>query len=298
MAITTFIAYSRPFVTTESRKTELMNCQNIGRHILPRQKLRRSLWSYLCARLSSCSRLAERRRKCDTHCHQYRGAVEGREGIDTRTRLHSEAARTVFIGSGLKVSMAFVGAVMVAKLDGKPKVVFVTSRPCPFAQRVWIALEEVSIPYEMQEVALFGGRKPDWFLQLNPVGKVPVLVVHEDEGGEHGVRKVPKIVTESNDICAYVARRFAPSPSQIMAEDESGRSRARQWQSWVDNELGRFGRDRVTRGLTGRDLHSKELEGCLQHIETVSSWKVFTLCAPLSLHKRQRFLIPTRVSFR
>lgn len=47
------------------------------------------------------------------------------------------------------------------------------------AQKVWIALEVIKAPYEMEEVALYGANgKPDWFWDLNPDGTVPVLVCH------------------------------------------------------------------------------------------------------------------------
>ncbi|CEM18442.1 unnamed protein product [Vitrella brassicaformis CCMP3155] len=49
---------------------------------------------------------------------------------------------------------------------------------CPFAQRTWIALEEAGLPYKLTEVSLYGaGGKPKWFLDLNPKGLVPVLVI-------------------------------------------------------------------------------------------------------------------------
>lgn len=44
---------------------------------------------------------------------------------------------------------------------------------CPFAQRVLLTLEEKHLPYEMKLVNL--SDKPQWFLDINPEGKVPVL---------------------------------------------------------------------------------------------------------------------------
>jgi glutathione S-transferase len=57
------------------------------------------------------------------------------------------------------------------------KARFITNKMCPFAQKVWIALEESQIPYELQEISLYGANgKPAWFRKLNPAGTVPVLV--------------------------------------------------------------------------------------------------------------------------
>lgn len=56
---------------------------------------------------------------------------------------------------------------------------FVTNLQCPFAQKAWCALEASGVPYEMQEISLYGaGGKPAWFWKLNPAGTVPVLVTH------------------------------------------------------------------------------------------------------------------------
>eukprot|EP00527_Entomoneis_sp_CCMP2396_P005511 CAMPEP_0198141394 /NCGR_PEP_ID=MMETSP1443-20131203/4414_1 /TAXON_ID=186043 /ORGANISM="Entomoneis sp., Strain CCMP2396" /LENGTH=283 /DNA_ID=CAMNT_0043804135 /DNA_START=390 /DNA_END=1242 /DNA_ORIENTATION=+ len=55
---------------------------------------------------------------------------------------------------------------------------FVTNKMCPFAQKAWIALETRQVPFEMQEISLYGANgKPDWFWKLNPQGTVPVVVV-------------------------------------------------------------------------------------------------------------------------
>lgn len=64
---------------------------------------------------------------------------------------------------------------------------------CPFAQKAWIALEVANVPYEMQEISLYGpGGKPDWFWQLNPQGTVPVLQTKEGT-----------VLADSDDILDY-----------------------------------------------------------------------------------------------
>ncbi|XP_074576735.1 putative glutathione S-transferase DHAR2, chloroplastic isoform X2 [Curcuma longa] len=44
---------------------------------------------------------------------------------------------------------------------------------CPFTQRVLLTLEEKHLPYDIKLVDL--AKKPDWFLQVSPEGKVPVI---------------------------------------------------------------------------------------------------------------------------
>lgn len=46
---------------------------------------------------------------------------------------------------------------------------------CPFSHRVLLTLEEKGIPYSMKLVDT--SNKPQWFLDVNPEGKVPVLKV-------------------------------------------------------------------------------------------------------------------------
>ncbi|GAB2226299.1 hypothetical protein Droror1_Dr00022101 [Drosera rotundifolia] len=48
---------------------------------------------------------------------------------------------------------------------------------CPFCQRVLLTLEEKQLPYETKLVDLTN--KPEWFLKINPDGKVPVIKLDE-----------------------------------------------------------------------------------------------------------------------
>ena len=44
---------------------------------------------------------------------------------------------------------------------------------CPYVQRALIVLKEKNVPFERVDIDL--ANKPDWFLKLSPLGKVPVL---------------------------------------------------------------------------------------------------------------------------
>lgn len=70
---------------------------------------------------------------------------------------------------------------------------------CPFSQRVMMALVLKGIPYTPKPVSL-GANKPNWFLALNPAGKVPVYV------------KGDKVVPDSGEIVMYLEKEF-PTPS-------------------------------------------------------------------------------------
>jgi glutathione S-transferase len=57
------------------------------------------------------------------------------------------------------------------------KLTLVSHHLCPYAQRAAIALAEKGVPFERIYVDL--AAKPDWFRELSPLGKVPVLKVGE-----------------------------------------------------------------------------------------------------------------------
>ena len=74
----------------------------------------------------------------------------------------------------------------------------ISHKLCPYVQRAVIALTEKGIPFERIDIDL--ANKPDWFLKISPLGKVPVLVVERD-GSEVAL-------FESNVICEYIEETF------------------------------------------------------------------------------------------
>lgn len=55
----------------------------------------------------------------------------------------------------------------------KPKLI--SFDLCPYVQRSVIVLNEKGVDYDVEYIDL--GQKPDWFLKISPLGKVPVLIV-------------------------------------------------------------------------------------------------------------------------
>ncbi len=51
----------------------------------------------------------------------------------------------------------------------------ISHKLCPYVQRAVIALKEKGVPFERIDIDL--ANKPDWFLKISPLGKVPVLLV-------------------------------------------------------------------------------------------------------------------------
>ena len=56
-----------------------------------------------------------------------------------------------------------------------PDLHLVSHKLCPFVQRARIVLAEKNIPHRVEFIDL--ANKPDWFLDISPLGKVPVLCV-------------------------------------------------------------------------------------------------------------------------
>jgi glutathione S-transferase len=88
------------------------------------------------------------------------------------------------------------------RLFGKDKPVVTLYRDsaawCPYCQKVWIALEEKQVPYEIVKIDMrcYGEGKPSEFLRLQPNGNLPCAIV---DRGNTGLTEV-EIIRESNDI--------------------------------------------------------------------------------------------------
>lgn len=66
---------------------------------------------------------------------------------------------------------------------------------CPFVQRAAIVLLEKGVAFDRINVDL--AAKPDWFLELSPTGKMPVLRLGRKDGPD-------AVLFESMAICEYL----------------------------------------------------------------------------------------------
>jgi len=92
-------------------------------------------------------------------------------------------------------------------------VEIISSQTCPFAQRTRMALIEKGIDFDLTEIDL--NDKPDWFLEISPYGKVPV------------VRHNGAVIFESAVINEYLEEVFPGRP--LMPADPLRRAQARIW---------------------------------------------------------------------
>ena len=87
----------------------------------------------------------------------------------------------------------------------------------PNGWKVSIALEELGLPYTVSPISFDAAeQKEEWFLELNPNGRIPVIVDHGNDDFA---------VFESGAILVYLAEKTG----RLMPTDEKGRSRVMQW---------------------------------------------------------------------
>jgi GST-like protein len=90
----------------------------------------------------------------------------------------------------------------------------------PNVVKVYIALEELGLPYTVQPVDVFTGKQfDDAFLKLNPNAKVPVIVDPDGPGGK------PYTCFESGAILLYLAEKTG----KLLSKDTAAKYDAIQW---------------------------------------------------------------------
>ena len=87
----------------------------------------------------------------------------------------------------------------------------------PNGWKISIALEELGLPYRVRPIALSKNeQKEEWYLKLNPNGRIPTIVDHDNDDFA---------VFESGAILIYLAEKTG----KLMPADPKGRSRVLQW---------------------------------------------------------------------
>lgn len=98
------------------------------------------------------------------------------------------------------------------------KLTLISHHLCPYVQRAAIALAEKGVPFERRFIDL--SAKPDWFLAISPLGKVPLLVVTQSNDTE-------AVLFESAVICEYLEETQPGAP--LHPADPLARARHRGW---------------------------------------------------------------------
>jgi glutathione S-transferase len=87
----------------------------------------------------------------------------------------------------------------------------------PNGWKISIALEEMELPYTLRPLALSKlEQKEEWFLRINPNGRIPAIVDHDNDGFA---------VFESGAILIYLAEKSG----KFLPKEPKSRSRVLQW---------------------------------------------------------------------
>jgi glutathione S-transferase len=109
------------------------------------------------------------------------------------------------------------------------KLTLISFPTCPFVQRAVIALKEKHIDFDVVYIDL--ANKPDWFLEISPLGKVPLLKVERDG-------HAPAIVFESAVILEYLEETVPGE--KLHPADPLDRAQHRSWIEFGSTLLGDF----------------------------------------------------------
>ncbi|AWM04677.1 glutathione S-transferase family protein [Bradyrhizobium amphicarpaeae] len=115
---------------------------------------------------------------------------------------------------------------MTTSFETTASLKLISHKLCPYVQRAVIALKEKGVPFERIDIDL--ANKPDWFLKLSPLGKVPVLVVTTKTG--------EVALFESNVICEYIEE--TQGGAKLHPVDALKRAEHRAWMEFGSAILG------------------------------------------------------------
>lgn len=144
------------------------------------------------------------------------------------------------------------------------KLTLISFPTCPYVQRAVIALKEKGVPFEVVYIDL--ANKPDWFLAISPLGKVPVLKIERD-----GLE--PAIVFESAVILEYLEETVLGTP--LHPKDALERAQHRSWIEFGSQVLGDLWRLSAAKDTAELDAARKALAGKLERLESTISGPLF-----------------------
>jgi glutathione S-transferase len=104
-----------------------------------------------------------------------------------------------------------------------PKLKLISHTLCPYVQRSQITVLEKQIPCDREYIDL--ANKPDWFLKISPLGKVPLLLVDDE------------VLFESAVICEYLDEI---TPDSLHPADALTKAKHRSWIEFGSNLLAKI----------------------------------------------------------
>jgi glutathione S-transferase len=125
---------------------------------------------------------------------------------------------------------------------------------CPFVQRSVITLEKKGMPFKITYIDL--ANKPDWFLELSPLGKVPVVKYGND------------VLFESAVINEFLDEITSPP---LMPTEPMQKAKARGWIEYSSQVLMDQYMMSVANNHADFEKHSQALNSKLERLENTIS---------------------------
>lgn len=123
---------------------------------------------------------------------------------------------------------------------------------CPYVQRAAIVLAEKGIRVERRDVDL--GAKPQWFLDVSPLGRTPVLLVDGTP------------IFESAVICEYLDETLEP---RLHPADPLQRAQQRSWMEFGSATLNGVAALYAAPDASTLQVRAAELRGRFEQLEAV-----------------------------
>nr|WP_316651839.1 glutathione S-transferase family protein [uncultured Gellertiella sp.] len=141
-----------------------------------------------------------------------------------------------------------------------PALTLVSHHLCPYVQRAAIALAEKGVAFERRMIDL--ANKPDWFLAISPLGKVPLLLVRRPDGKE-------EVLFESAAIVEYL-EETEKGPT-LHPADALTRARHRGWMEFGSSLLGDIWGYETTQDASVFEAKRQAIRGKFAQVEKALS---------------------------
>ena len=126
----------------------------------------------------------------------------------------------------------------------------ISFKTCPFVQRAVITLKHKNIDFDITYIDL--AEPPDWFLEMSPLGKVPVLKVGDE------------ILFESAVINEYLDEITG---GELQPGDALARAKNRAWIEFASDMLGNLYMMKMSQDQERYDKYRNLLVGQLYRVE-------------------------------
>ena len=153
----------------------------------------------------------------------------------------------------------------------KPDLILYTSGT-PNGQKASITLEELSLDYKVENIQISKNtQKEDWFLKINPNGRIPALV---DRTPSSDGKPREKRIFESGAMMLYLCQRYDADHKLSFTYDSNEYWEVVEWLIWMQSGLGpmqgqanhfyRYAPEKIQYGIDRYQTETKRLYQVLE----------------------------------